>query len=91
MIERKKIYSRILLLAVTALALLFALSGCAQEQENTAQSDAQAKETVLRFCDDIFGSEADAGTAEAYHIRVTDALDIWRLLQLGRGCGRLQR
>ena len=75
MIERKKTYSRILLPAVTALALLFALSGCAQEQEKTVQSDTQAKETILRFCDEIFGSTAGAGTAETYHIRVTDALD----------------
>lgn len=71
----KKTTGWIVLPVMTALALLLALSGCAQEQENTAQSDAQAKETVLRFCDEIFGSAADAGTAETYHIRVTDALN----------------
>ena len=87
MIERKKIYSRILLLAVTALALLFTLGGCAQEQESATQSDVQAKETVLRFCDDIFGSEADAGTAETYHIRVTDALDDGRVDEYDRPRG----
>ena len=82
----KKTTGRIVLPAMTALALLLALSGCAQE-ENTVQSDVQAKETVLRFCDDIFGGEADAGTAETYHIRVTDALDGGRVDEYARPRG----
>ncbi len=68
----KKTCSRMLLLAAAALALLLALGGCAQKKENAAQTDAQARETVLQFCDAIFGGADETGN---YHIRVTDALD----------------
>ena len=68
----KKSYSQALLLAA-ALALLLALGGCAQEkQEDVVQTDVQARETVLQFCDAIFGGADETGN---YHIRVTDALD----------------
>lgn len=68
----KKTTSRILLSALTVLALL-SLSGCAQEkEENTKQSDPQAREAILQCCETIFGSTEETGT---YHIRVTDERD----------------
>ena len=68
----KKTTSRILLSALTVLALL-SLSGCAQEkEENTKQSDPQAREAILQCCETIFGSTEETG---AYHIRVTDERD----------------
>lgn len=68
----KKTTSRILLSALTVLALL-SLSGCAQEkEENTKQSDPQAREAILQCCETIFGSTEGTGT---YHIRVTDERD----------------
>lgn len=68
----KKTTSRILLSALTVLALL-SLSGCAQEkEENTKQSDPQAREAILQCCETIFGSAEETGT---YHIRVTDERD----------------
>ena len=68
----KKTTSRILLSALTVLALL-SLSGCTQEkEENTKQSDPQAREAILQCCETIFGSTEETGT---YHIRVTDERD----------------
>lgn len=68
----KKTTSRILLSALTVLALL-SLSGCAQEKEkNTKQSDPQAREAILQCCETIFGSAEETAT---YHIRVTDEQD----------------
>ena len=64
----KKTTSRILLSALTVLALL-TLGGCAQEKgENAEQNDPQAQEAVLHCCEAIFGSAEETGT---YHIRVT--------------------
>ena len=52
---------------------LLSLSGCAQEkEENTKQSDPQAREAILQCCETIFGSTEETG---AYHIRVTDERD----------------
>lgn len=69
----KKTTGRILLTALTALALLLALGGCAQEKrEDTGQNDSQAREAVAQCCADIFGGAEETG---AYHIRVTDELD----------------
>ena len=57
----KKTTSRILLSALTVLALL-SLSGCAQEkEENTKQSDPQAREAILQCCETIFGSTEETG------------------------------
>ena len=68
----KKTTSRILLSALTVLALLI-LGGCAQEKgENAEQNDPQAQEAVLQCCETIFGSAEETGT---YHIRVTDERD----------------
>ena len=68
----KKTTSRILLSALTVLALL-TLGGCAQEKgENAEQNDPQAQEAVLHCCEAIFGSAEETGT---YHIRVTDERD----------------
>ena len=68
----KKTTSRILLSALTVLALL-TLGGCAQEKgENAEQNDPQAQEAVLHCCEAIFGSAEETGT---YHIRVTDEQD----------------
>ena len=64
----KKTTSRILLSALTVLALL-SLSGCAQEKgENAEQNDPQAREAILQCCEAIFDSTEETGT---YHIRVT--------------------
>ena len=68
----KKTTSRILLSALTVLALL-SLSGCAQEkEENTEENDPQAREAILQCCETIFGSAEETAT---YHIRVTDEQD----------------
>lgn len=68
----KKTTSRILLSALTVLALL-SLSGCAQEKgENAEQNDPQAREAILQCCEAIFDSTEETGT---YHIRVTDERD----------------
>ena len=83
----KKTTSRILLSALTALALL-ALSGCAQEKEkDTEQNDPQARETILQCCEAIFGSAEETGV---YHIRVTDEQDGGRVDEYDcpRGAGK---
>lgn len=83
----KKTTSRILLSALTVLALL-SLSGCAQEkEENTKQSDPQAREAILQCCETIFGSMEETGT---YHIRVTDEQDGGRVDEYDcpRGAGK---
>ena len=68
----KKTTSNIRFIALMAL-LLFSLSGCAQEkEENTKQSDPQAREAILQCCETIFCSTEETG---AYHIRVTDERD----------------
>ncbi len=68
----KKTTSRILLSALTVLALL-TLGGCAQKkEENTKQNDPQAREAILQCCEAIFGGAEETGT---YHIRVTDERD----------------
>ena len=57
----KKTTSRILLSALTVLALL-SLSGCAQEkEENTKQSDPQAREAILQCCETIFAAPRKRG------------------------------
>ena len=80
----KKTTSRILLSALTVLALL-SLSGCAQEkEENTKQSDPQAREAILQCCETIFGSAEETGT---YHIRVMDESDGGRVDEYDRPRG----
>lgn len=59
----KRTTGGIFLLLLTALALIFALSGCTEKKAREVGAADEA--TVMRFCDEIFAS--------TYRIRVTDA------------------